>query len=291
MSAAASMLIPGSGMVQNVIEKMSDQIVAMVDEILTEKADAMMYEIIQPKIEDCLKAIFESYPVQLEASKMFNREIFPIYKSTLDDFANFNTITQSANDEIDKALENYAKNIIQNQNNNDEKQKAKDALISELKKIRDSNVGDTLTMKGGDIGSFLGNDENKFKQMDGGKSPQTYLSSNTKKISDAIEEIVGKTKKDYDNKRENIKKSEEDFSVFKKKRRENMRIPGISACKNLDDMKKTEESMKDINNAVQLNQINELKGKLIETKKNLGMSGGKRRQRKNRKHTLKKRKN
>jgi len=287
MSAAASMLIPGSGMVQNVIEKMSDQIVAMVDEILTEKADAMMYEIIQPKIEDCLKAIFESYPVQLEASKMFNREIFPIYKSTLDDFANFNAITQSANGEIDKALENYANNIILNQNNNNEKLKAKQTLISELKKISNSNVGDALTMKGGDIGSFLGNDENKFKQMDGGKSPQTYLSSNTKKISDAIEEIVGKTKKDYDDKRENIKQSEEDFSLFKKKRRENMRIPGISACKNLDDMKKTEESMKDINNAVQLNQINELK----ETKKNLGMSGGKRRQRKNRKHTLKKRKN
>ena len=78
MSAAASALIPGAGMVQNIIEKMSDQIVAMVDEILTEKADAMMYELIQPQIEQHLKTIFESYPVQMEASKMFNREIFPI---------------------------------------------------------------------------------------------------------------------------------------------------------------------------------------------------------------------
>ena len=109
MSAAASAVIPGAGMVQNIIEKMSDQIVAMVDEILTEKADAMMYELIQPQIEQHLKTIFESYPVQMEASKMFNREIFPIYKSTIDDFSNFNNIIKATDGKIDKTIEEYAR--------------------------------------------------------------------------------------------------------------------------------------------------------------------------------------
>ena len=63
-----------------------------------------------------------------------------------------------------------------------------------------------------------------------------------------------------------------------------MRIPGISACKGIDNMKKTEESMKDMDNALQLKQIEGLKDKiknsgavanmLTSTVKNLGIIGG-----------------
>lgn len=293
MSAAASMLIPGAGMVQNIIEKMSDQIVAMVDEILTEKADAMMYEIIQPKIEDCLKSIFESYPVQLEASKMFNREIYPIYKSSIEDFSNFNALTTEANNKIDKALETYTKAIIDNKDDDVKKKDAKQKLMDSLKSINESDVGDALSMKGGDLSSFLADDDNNFKKMDGGKLRPLKLSGSTKKIADAIKEIVGKTKTEYDEIRENIKKSEEDFSLFTKERRNSMRIPGSSACKGIDNLKKTEESMKDMENALQLKQIEGLKDKMknsaSSTIKNLVISGGKKRRRKSRK-TYKKRK-
>lgn len=235
MSAAASMLLPGGGMIQGVIEKMSDQIVAMVDEILTEKADAMMYEIIQPKIDECLKTIFESNPVQMEASKMFNREIFPIYKQTLDDFANFNTITQTADREIDTALETYTKTIMDDATKKDA---AKKTLIDSLKTINETKIG---TMKGGDIKTFLEDEENRFKQVDGGKPKPAYLSGGNKKISEAIEEIVGNAKKEYDDKRKQIKESEETFAEFTDARRKNMRIPGMSACKDIEHMKKKED--------------------------------------------------
>ena len=290
MSAAASALIPGAGMVQNIIEKMSDQIVAMVDEILTEKADAMMYELIQPQIEQHLKTIFESYPVQMEASKMFNREIFPIYKSTIEDFSNFNSIIKETDGKIDKAIEEYAKAIIENKDDEAKKKDAKQKLISELKGINDSDVGDVLTMKGGDLNSFLANNDNKFKQMEGGKPRPAKLSKSANKIADAINEILGKTKPEFDENREKIKEAEEDFSAFKKQRRTNMRIPGISGCEIVDNMKKTEESMKDVDNAQQLKQIESLKDKmknsgavvnaLTSTVKNLGITGGKKRSKK-----------
>lgn len=284
MSAAASALIPGAGMVQNIIEKMSDQIVAMVDEILTEKADAMMYELIQPQIEQHLKTIFESYPVQMEASKMFNREIFPIYKSTIEDFSNFNSIIKETDGKIDKSIEEYAKAIIENKDDEAKKKDAKQKLISKLKGINDSDVGDVLTMKGGDLNSFLANNDNKFKQMEGGKPRPAKLSKSANKIADAINEILGKTKPEFDENREKIKEAEEDFSAFKKQRRTNMRIPGISGCEIVDNMKKTEESMKDVDNALQLKQIESLKDKmkngLTSTVKNLGITGGKKRSRK-----------
>jgi hypothetical protein len=275
MSGAAIMSNSDTGMIQNIIEKMSDQIVAMVDEILTEKADAMMYEIIKPKIEENMEKIFQSPPVQLEASKMFNREIFPIYKSTLEDFANFNALTKEPNANIDKALATYAQSFTK------DKVAAKTALISELKKINDLNVGNINEsndgkMKGGDLKAFLENDENKFKKMDGGKPRSSYLSSNTKKIGDALHEIVGKTMEEYKGIRENFGELEEKFSESVNDRRKNMRIPGSSACKVKNQtVAKTEEKSKT--------------DKTSETQKNLGIKGGRRR-RHNKKRTYKKRK-
>lgn len=257
MSAAASMLIPGAGMIQNVIEKMSDQIVAMVDEILTEKADAMMYEIIQPKIEECLKSIFNSSPMQLEAAKMFNREIFPIYKQSLDDFADFNALAKGANAKIDAAFEEFTKAVIENKDDVNKKAEAKTKLMEKLKGISDTNVGDTLTMKGGDLNSFLKNPSNSFK-TDSETKVTKYLSSNVNVISDAINEIVGKTKGKFEEFEENMKKSADDFSLFNKSRRAEMRIPGISACPNIDNMKKTEESLKDIENTMNLEKLKDL---------------------------------
>jgi hypothetical protein len=271
----------------------------MVDEILTEKADAMMYELIQPQIEQHLKTIFESYPVQMEASKMFNREIFPIYKSTIEDFSNFNSIIKETDGKIDKAIEEYAKAIIENKDDEVKKKDAKQKLISKLKGINDSDVGDVLTMKGGDLNSFLTNDYNKFKQMEGGKPRPPKLSKSANKIADAIKEILGKTKPEFDENREKIKEAEEDFSAFKKQRRTNMRIPGISGCEIVENMKKTEESMKDVDNALQLKQIEGLKDKmknsgaianvLSSTVKNLGIVGGKKRSKKT--HKKRNRKN
>lgn len=296
-----SSLNSGSGGVgiQDIIEKISDQIVSMVDEILTEKADAMMYEIFQPKIEQHLKTIFESYPVHMEASRMFNREIFPIYKSTIEDFSNFNSIIKATDGKIDKAIEKYAKAILENKDDDAKKKDAKQKLISELKGINNSDVGDILSMKGGDLSSFLADDDNKFKEMEGGKPRPPKLSGSTKKISDAIDAIVRKTKTEYDENHKKIKEAEDDFSAFKEQRRTDMRIPGTSGCKNIDNLKKTEESIKDVNNALQLKQIKSLKDKLknsgaianvlTSTVKNLGITGGKKRRRKSRK-TYKKRK-
>ncbi len=206
-----SSLIPGSNVIQDVIQKMSDQIVTIVDQILTEKADAMMYEIIQPKIEENLKTIFQSHPVQLEASKMFNREIFPIYKSTLEDFSNFNEIINGTKGDINKAIDEYTQEIKK-----DPKvipPNAKPDLIKKLKTISESKVGAMKvgngTMKGGDgtiadtdLKEFLENDENKFKQIEGGSPPHTYLTkSENSKISDAIKEIVSGMKTSYDEKK------------------------------------------------------------------------------------------
>lgn len=276
MSGAAIMSNSDTGMIQNIIEKMSDQIIAMVDEILTEKADAMMYEIIAPKIEEKMQIIFQSPSLQLEASKMFNREIFPIYKSTLEDFANFNALTKEPNANIDKALENYVKSFAK------DKVAAKKELITKLTEINGLNVGNVDKsndgkMTGGDLKAFLENDENKFKQIDGGKPRSSYLSSNTKKIGDALHEIVGKTMEEYKGIRENIGELEEKFSESVNDRRKNMRIPGSSACKVKNQTSaKTEETAKT--------------DKTSKTQKNLGNIKGGRRRRHNKKRTYKKHK-
>lgn len=232
MSAAASTLIPGAGMVQNIIEKMTDQIVKMVDEIMTEKADALMYEVIKPQIGEHMKSIFESYSMQTEASKMFNREIFPIYKQTIEDFANFNSLVKDVNKDIDNAIEEYAKEIIANKDDVNKKTEAKRKLIEKLKGVSDKKTGDVLSMKGGDLHTFLGNEENKFKPIDE-KPAIKYLSEGTKLISDAIKEIVEKLKDDSDDKKETLKEAKDAESMFIKKQREGMRDPGSKSLANV----------------------------------------------------------
>jgi hypothetical protein len=224
MPSLSSTLIPGAGMVQNIIEKMSDQIVAMVDEIMTEKADALVYEIIQPQIEEQMKSIFESYPVQMEASKMFNREIFPIYKQTLEDFANFNSLVKDANQDIDKAIEEYTKTVIENKDDNNKKTEAKQKLMASLKGVSDKKTGDMLTMKGGDLHAFLGNVDNRFKPFDE-KQAINHMNAGTNLIRNAIEEIVGGIKTNRDEMKTSIEESSKNNSDFKGKRRKEMRIP------------------------------------------------------------------
>ena len=103
----ASLLFPGSDVLENFLQTMSDKIIAMVDEILTEKADAMVYDIMQPKIEECMKAIFSSSPVHLEAAKMFNKEIFPIYDRSLKDLAGAKQIIDGVEGDAKKAFDKY----------------------------------------------------------------------------------------------------------------------------------------------------------------------------------------
>lgn len=198
----AGNLIPGAGMVQNIIEKMSDQIVAMVDDAITEKLDAVVYEIIKPQIAEQMESIFKSAPVQMAASDMFIKELLPIYNRTLKDFANFNSLVKGTDQDIDKAIEEYANARIASKTDA-EKNAAKQEFMDKLKGISDKKVGKMLEMKGGDLQSFLGNADNQFKVVEGGTPAPKFLSDGTNLISQAIEEIVGGLK----NAREELKKT------------------------------------------------------------------------------------
>jgi hypothetical protein len=291
---SASMLIPGAGMVQNIIEKMSDKIVAMVDEILTEKADAMMYEIIQPKIEECLKAIFTSSPVQLEAAKMFNREVFPIYKRSLDDFADVNKLITSADGKINVAFDEYTKTVIENKDDEVKKTEAKKKLMDKLKEIGATNVGEI--QKGGEPYKLLETTENKFRPIENPEAITKYLTDGTDLISEAINQILNKTNDSYEKMKDNMKTSEKEHAEFNEFRLSDMRIPGISACPNIENMKTTDKTLKDIENDANLAKLKELteKGKQMTDSKlpDLGIKGGKSRMRKRKqnKRTMKKRK-
>ena len=189
-------------MVQNIIEKMSDQIVAMVDDAITEKLDAVVYEIIKPQIAEQMESIFKSAPVQMAASDMFIKELLPIYNRTLKDFANFNSLVKGTDQDIDKAIEEYANARIASKTDA-EKNAAKQEFMDKLKGISDKKVGKMLEMKGGDLQSFLGNADNQFKVVEGGTPAPKFLSDGTNLISQAIEEIVGGLK----NAREELKKT------------------------------------------------------------------------------------
>jgi hypothetical protein len=171
-----------------------------------------------------MKSIFESYPVQMEASKMFNREIFPIYKQTLEDFANFNSLVKGANQDIDKAIEEYTKTILENKDDVNKKTEAKQKLMASLKGVSDKKTGDVLTMKGGDLHTFLGNDDNRFKPFDE-KPANNYMNAGTNLIGKAIEEIVGGIKTNRNEMDTSIEKSSKNNSAFKNDRREGMRKP------------------------------------------------------------------
>jgi len=209
----------------NIVEQVTDKIFEMINTIIREKSDDIVHLMIGPQIAEQMKSIFESYPVQLEASKMFNRELFPIYKQTLEDFANFNSLVKDADQDIDKAINKYANKIIENKDNDDKKNEAKQELLAALKGISVAKVGDVLSMKGGDLKSFLGNVNNKFKPNEGGTPSPNYLSVGTKPISNALEQILTGMKGNYEEKNieiENLKKNYDDFN--KKRRTPNSKI-------------------------------------------------------------------
>ena len=198
----AGNLIPGAGMVQNLLEGLTSQIAEIVDKSINEKMDAVLYEVIKPQIAEQMESIFKSAPVQMAASDMFTRELFPIYERTLKDFANFNSLVKGTDQDIDKAIEEYANARIASKTDA-EKNAAKQKFMDKLKGISDKKVGKMLEMKGGDLQSFLGNVNNKFKVIEGGTPAPKYLSDGTNLISQAIEEIVGGLK----NTREEFKKT------------------------------------------------------------------------------------
>ena len=203
----------------NIVEQVTDKIFEMINTIIREKSDDIVHLMIGPQIAEQMKSIFESYPVQLEASKMFNRELFPIYKQTLEDFANFNSLVKDADQDIDKAINKYANEIIANKDNDDKKNEAKQGLLAALKGISVAKVGDVLSMKGGDLKSFLGNVNNKFKPNEGGTPSPNYLSVGTKPISNALEQILTGMKGNYEEKNTKIKNLKKDYDNFNNKRR------------------------------------------------------------------------
>lgn len=242
---SASLLFPGADALQDFLQKISDKIVAMVDEILTEKADAMMYEIIQPKIEECLKAIFTSSPVQLEAAKMFNREIFPIYNRSIDDFADINALVSDANGDMNSAFDEYTKSVIDASAAKNETgvADAKKKLMEKLKTINESKVGDL--QKGGDLKKFILDKINNFKPLENETAITTFLNDKKAPAINAISEIIENTRKTYEKLRENMEASRLSNDELENSRISNMRVPGISACPNIKNMYKNEGTMKD----------------------------------------------
>lgn len=290
----AGSLISGEGMVQNLFESLTDKITEIVDKAIMEKLDAVVYEIIKPQLAEQMEGIFKSAPVQMEASKMFNRELFPIYKHTLDDFANFNSLVKEVNKDIDTAIEEYANEIISNKDNENKKTEAKQKLMNKLKGISDKKTGDVLSMKGGDLQSFLGNVDNQFKPIEGGSPSPNYLSDGTKIVSEAIEQIVGRLK---DSREELKTKIDESIKMNADHRTE--RINSMRKRKPKSDIYKMTESLGNAANALADignkatggNQAINALGAMGKKATSIKLSGGKSKRRKPRKRnkTYKKR--
>lgn len=226
----ASNLTPGDSNF-NIVEKISEQIFKMVKDIIDKKSDDIVYNIIGPQIENNMASLFTSYPVQLEASKMFNRELFPIYKRALEDFAKFNNLVKEAKEEINKAIEEYTTAILANPNDN----AAKEKLIQALMRVSNEKVGDVfklkegdekegngLSMEGGGLQSFLENKDNEFTPIDGGTPAPEYIEGETNRIDKALGKILGGMKEKYDecNKgiKENIEANEKFNEEIRKKK-------------------------------------------------------------------------
>lgn len=189
----------------NIMEQLKDTILKMLKEAIEKNADHITHGIIKEKLEENMESLFKSYTVQLEASKMFNRELFPIYKRALEEFAKFNTLVKEAKEEIGKAIEEYTTAVIANPNDTTKKTAAKDNLMKALMTVSETKVGDVLSMKGGDLQSFLENKENEFKMIEGGNPAPEYVKVGTNKIDKALEQIARGMKEDYDKYNEGIK--------------------------------------------------------------------------------------
>lgn len=202
MPSVGNDLISGGGDF-NIIEQLKETIIKMLKEAIDKNATFITNDMIKEQIEENMESLFKSYPVQLEASKMFNRELFPIYKRALDEFAKFNTIVKDAKEEIDKAIEEYKNAIIANPNDT----VAKDNLIKALMRVSNEKVGDVLSMKGGDLKSFLENKDNEFTPIVGGTPAPEYMKGGTNKIDVGLKEIVGGMKEKYDECNKGIEES------------------------------------------------------------------------------------
>ena len=238
---AANLLFPGGDVLESFLQNMADKIIAIVDEILTEKADAMIYDIMQPKIEDSLKAVFSSSPVQLEAAKMFNKEIFPIYDRSLKDFAGMKQIIDGAEGAAKQAFDKYTKAVVEGGGDAASIEQAKKTFKEDMQKINDEQVKYDAE-GGGEMRKFLLNEENIFKKLEDGTMVENYLTNPAAPVMDAISEIIKKTEATYNELKENIKNAEKNQKELDERRVSSLRIPGISGCPAIKSMYKNERT-------------------------------------------------
>lgn len=237
----ASLLFPGSDVLENFLQTMSDKIIAMVDEILTEKADAMVYDIMQPKIEECMKAIFSSSPVHLEAAKMFNKEIFPIYDRSLKDLAGAKQIMDGVEGDAKKAFDKYTEAIVNASKSGGDAtaaiEKAKQTFKEDMKKIDDEKV--KYDAEGGaKMRQFLLNKDNVFKPDEEMDVLANFLTDPSAPVMTALEQIVLNTEKTYKTYKEKMEEAAKNEEELKKERISKLRIPGSSACPAISAMYK-----------------------------------------------------
>lgn len=241
---ASNLLFPGGDVLESFLQNMADKIIAMVDEILTEKADAMIYDIMQPKIEESLKAIFSSSPVQLEAAKMFNKEIFPIYDRSLKDFASAKQLIDGAAGAAKVAFDKYTTAVVEAGKKGGDAasiEKAKKTFKEDMQKINDEQVkynGEG----GGKLQEFLLNKENMFKKLEDGATLEPYLTDPGAPVMDAMSEIINKTEATYNELKKNIEEADKTQKELEERRISKFRIPGISACPAIKSMYKNEKS-------------------------------------------------
>jgi hypothetical protein len=238
---AANLLFPGGDVLESFLQNMADKIIAMVDEILTEKADAMIYDIMQPKIEDSLKAVFSSSPVQLEAAKMFNKEIFPIYDRSLKDFASAKQLIDGAEGAAKQAFDKYTTAVVDSKGDATLIEQAKNKFKEDMQKINDEQVKYDAE-GGGKLQKFLLDKNNLFEKLEDGAMIENYLTNPVAPVMDAISEIINKTEATYNELKKNMEDAEKNQKELDERRISSLRIPGISACPAIKSMYKNEKT-------------------------------------------------
>ena len=211
----------GSSMMTNLINGLVEKLEDKINQIIMEKSDVIVYDILQPQIEKQMETIFKSASMGMAASKMFTRELFPIYEKTLADFAKFNSFVKGVDANIKTKIIAFVKEYIESKTEA-ERNTAIEKFIGELKGISDGKVGKMTEMKGGDLKSFLGNADNKFEAVEGGTPAPNYLIGEPKSISDGIEKIVGGMKKTREELKATINESIENDAKGSEERRKLM---------------------------------------------------------------------
>lgn len=203
-----------TNLINGLVEKLEDKI----NQIIMEKSDVIVYDILQPQIEKQMETIFKSASMGMAASKMFTRELFPIYEKTLADFAKFNSFVKGVDANIKTKIIAFVKEYIESKTEA-ERNTAIEKFIGELKGISEKKVG---KMTGGDLKSFLGNADNKFEAVEGGTPAPNDLSEDPESISDGIEKIVGGMKKTREELKATINESIENDAKGSEERRKLM---------------------------------------------------------------------